>query len=1209
MKLFLPLFFLCAFSGVLAQEKMSRRIIFIGDAGGLINGKNPVIDAVAKDVDLNDPRNTVIYLGDNIYPTGLPDTDAPGFKSADDILKYQASIGIGKKANILFIPGNHDWQQGKAEGFERIGNQQRALDSLHQPNITLWPKDGCPGPVEISMGENSTLVLFDSQWFLHPYDKPGIESDCDCKTPDEFSLRLQEIAYRNRDKLLIVAMHHPFRSYSIHGGYFTLKQHIFPFTDAISWFYLPLPVLGSAYPLARGTFGTIQDLKHPLYKRMIATVEGALAGHKHVVFASGHDHSLQFIHDKSFNYIVSASGYHENRVKKGKDASFVAPVHGYATLEIDGAGKVNTRFFTVNDSAQSKTAYDTILYTLPKPGIEKQKAQNQVMNLPDSVTVPADTQYDSVGRNFRKVMGEAYRKVWAKPVKMKVFDIDKEQGGLEITQRGGGHQTRSLRLKDKNGYEWQLRTLKKFPALALPQVIRESDAARDIVQDQISAANPYAALTVPVIAEAAGVPYSRPELVYVPDDPRLGTNQKDFAGTVCMLERREPVMPGETKSTPKMMEKLQDDNDNSVNQKKVLKARLLDILLGDWDRHEDQWRWAYKEDKKGKEYYPVPRDRDQVYFTIDGFVPKSLTAPWILPYLKGFSPKITDINKWNFSTRYFDRLFLNELDEKDWKEAADELVKTLPDPVFERAVTRFPAEVQPMVSAKTIATLKLRRDALPKAAIQYYRALALAVDVPLSDKKEQVLIERMKDGDVQVTARKISKKDKIEQKIYKRTFHPGETKEIRIYGQKGDDNIRVSGDEHSPIRIRIIGGKGQDTIGVDEGGGKKVQVYKQFTQNDSLHFSGPVRLHQGKNPAIDAYNYRAFKYEQTASFATAGYNLDDGILLGAGVNIERQGFRKVPDASKQTITLGHALATSAVFMKYKGRFNQLIGNSGLSVTSNFFLPNNTFNYFGQGNDTRFVKMGDKPIRFYRLRYDLIQTEALLDIKRSKVFNVSAGPTFQYFSLDRERNIDRFIASGVEPDDDVFRSRLYTGLRVKATVDNRNNALFPTRGVYWENTIDGVKGLTGLSHDYLQLQSAFTLYTSLNAPARVVMANRVGAGVQFGSPAFFQSLYLGGQGNLLGYRKNRFAGSRMLFHNIELRARLFDFKTYLFPGSLGLIGFHDVGRIYVQDDQSDRWHTGYGGGIYISPANLVVVTAVLGHSGEETLPYISFGFRF
>lgn len=370
-----------------------------------------------------------------------------------------------------------------------------------------------------------------------------------------------------------------------------------------------------------------------------------------------------------------------------------------------------------------------------------------------------------------------------------------------------------------------------------------------------------------------------------------------------------------------------------------------------------------------------------------------------------------------------------------------------------------------------------------------------------------------------------------------------------------------------------------------------------------------VRLHQSANPAIDAYNYREFKYEQTIPFVTAGFNLDDGILLGAGVNIIRQGFRKLPEASRQTISLGHSVATNAFFLKYKAQFNQLIGNSGLAITSNFFLPNNTFNYFGQGNDTRFIKMGDNPIRFYRLRYDLIQTEALLELKKSKVFNVYAGPTFQYFNLDKERNTDRFINEGIDIDDNIFNDRLYAGLRLKATVDNRNNRQFPTRGVYWENTVDAVKGLNPLSRDYLQLETSFTLYTSLRDPARIVMANRVGAGIQFGSPAFFQSLYLGGQGNLLGYRKNRFTGSRMLYHNIELRAKLFDFRMYLFPGSLGLIGFHDVGRVYLQNDQSDRWHTGYGGGIYISPANLVVISAVLGHSGEDTLPYVTFGFRF
>lgn len=80
-------------------------------------------------------------------------------------------------------------------------------------------------PEVVNIGNDIILLIFDSQWWLHPYDKPGIESDCDCKTEIEVVSKIREIATKNTDKLIIVADHHPFKSNGVHGG-FLLSNNI-----------------------------------------------------------------------------------------------------------------------------------------------------------------------------------------------------------------------------------------------------------------------------------------------------------------------------------------------------------------------------------------------------------------------------------------------------------------------------------------------------------------------------------------------------------------------------------------------------------------------------------------------------------------------------------------------------------------------------------------------------------------------------------------------------------------------------------------------------------------------------------------------------------------------------------------------------------------------------------------------------------------------
>jgi hypothetical protein len=233
--------------------------VLIGDAGELTKGRHPVVEESKKMKKMNE-KTTVVYLGYNLYKTGLPDNSIPNDAIAKVHRDSKIHIAGKSMTKIYFIPGNHDWADGGAVGLESVLRIQNYLDYLGNDNVLMLPRAGCPGPVEVKITDDITLVIMDSQWWLHEFDKPGVESDCSYKTKAEILTELDEILSKNSGKLVLFATHHPFRSYGPHGGYFTFKQHIFPFTDAIPKLYLPLPVIGSSYPLTRAVFVAALDL-------------------------------------------------------------------------------------------------------------------------------------------------------------------------------------------------------------------------------------------------------------------------------------------------------------------------------------------------------------------------------------------------------------------------------------------------------------------------------------------------------------------------------------------------------------------------------------------------------------------------------------------------------------------------------------------------------------------------------------------------------------------------------------------------------------------------------------------------------------------------------------------------------------------------------------------------------------------------------------
>lgn len=1184
-----------------AQDSIRYRVILVGDAGEMNKEQQKALQHASGHV--LPGKTSVFYLGDNIYPKGMSLPGSGKTTESIDILRSQYEPMRAKGAPVYFVPGNHDWDKMGPDGLAKIKLQWQYLDGLGDSLLKLLPANGCPDPVAIPLNDKLVVIAYDSEWWLFPFSKDNEDGECDCKTREDVVAKLDELRNRYSDKMIILASHHPFESYGIHGGKYTLKDHIFPLTAANKNLYIPLPVLGSLYPFLRSTFTNPEDLKHPLYRELIKRVTGVFKDFPNVVYAAGHEHGLQLIKDER-TQIVSGAGAKHTNAKKGKHSLFADATQGYVTVDQLNDNSLRFTYYIYDKDTVSQAFTYAMPFSSVKP--PKDELAEKVLT-GDSMTVRVHPSYDKPGGFHRFLFGENYRKEWAAPTNVPVLRISELHGGLKPLQLGGGMQSKSLRLADPTGKEWVIRSVEKTPDALLPAELRAT-FARDWLDDVTSAQHPFSALIVPPIASAVKVPHANPVIGILSPDKNLGIYQRIFSNMIVLLEEREPL--GESDNSEKMKKNLQKDNDNSLHAKEFLRARMLDALLGDWDRHEDQWRWFDDEKGKEKSYLGIPRDRDQVVHLTQGLFPKLASAGFVLPTLRDFDAKFSHVKWVLFKTRFVNAYPEMQFNREEWKKQAEKFASEVTDSVLEAGLLRLPKPSYELRHDVLLHKLKSRRDKLTDAMMEYYDFIQKVADIRTSDKNELVEITDGANGGLNVRISKIDKDGVVKSELMNKTYEAGHTKEIRVFVGNGSDSVVVNNKE-SKIRIRLIGGNDKKKYHIVEAN-RTVKLYDRENGSEYTGELSRLKMHisnDSLNTAFTPVNL----YNTWIPLVVLGINADDGFIFGGGFRyIHQEGFRKYPYSSVHQLVAGHSFSTQAYRVKYNAEWIQALGKADITLQAFIKAPNNTMNYFGRGNETEYDKQSTD-IRYYRARFSTYQLDPAFRWRGPKGSAFSVGPSAYYYAFDTDDNKGRFINNtsqiGTYDSLTLEQKKLHLGMVMSYINDKRNNKVIPQWGTFINIRLQAYKGMGMYARDFAQLIPEVALYKSLNRRSTIVLAERFGGTVTLGKTAFYQSAFLGGQENLLGYRQFRFAGQHSFYNNLELRIKLADIANYILPGQFGITGFWDVGRVWQNPDNSSKWHNGVGGGIYFAPASMLSLSFVMGNSSEGWYPYFTMGLRF
>ncbi|MFH6999861.1 metallophosphoesterase [Flavobacterium sp. FlaQc-57] len=1181
--------------------KIAHTFYLVGDAGNADEKQaQQTLELLHQKLKKASKKSTLLFLGDNIYPKGFPSNDNAAEKSlAETKLTNQLKLTKGFKGKTIVIPGNHDWYNG-IKGLEL---QADFVNKYLNDKKAFLPRKSC-AIEDVKIDSTATLVTIDSEWFLEDWNNhPTINDNCDIKTREDFFDELESILNKNQEKTVILAIHHPLMSNGSHGGQYSLEKQLFPLEQKI-----PLPIIGSLINLLRKTSGAspqdIQNKQYTIYAKRIKTL---LQKQKNVIVVSGHDHNLQYVNKENIKQIISGAGSKSEAARAINSTEFSYGGNGYATLTLFKSGDAKVTFFG-NENNHEKKLYEQ--------EIIKAKEINWASDIPNNFPPKITTSIYSTKMTQKSfihkfLFGNHYRKYYSLPIEAKIATLDTLMGGLKPIREGGGHQSISLRLSDSKGREYVMRAMKKSATQFLQSVAFkdqyivndfEDTYAENFLLDFYTTSHPYTPFAVGNMADQLGLAHTNPILYYIPKQNALKEFNSNFGDGLYMVEERPADnhldaknfgSPSDIISTSDMMKNLHKDEKYTVDENVYIKARLFDMLIGDWDRHDDQWRWGeYKQGNKVV-YKPIPRDRDQAFSKYDGTLLSLLMNIPALRHMRTFKAKIDNVKWLNREPYPLDLAFLKTSDKKDWIAQAKYIQENLSDSDIDNAFKSLPKEVQDETIEDIKQKLRSRKGELQKYASEYFDVLSHTVMIAGTDKKDKFVINHNAKNSIEIQVYRVKKEG--DELVYTKNINDAKTKNLWIYGLDDNDVFQVTGDHKSKTKIRLIGGQNNDTYNIENG--KRVIVYDFKSKENTYNLDSKAQKQLTDDYDVNLYNYEKPKYNVISGLPNIGYNPDDGVKFGFNLNYTVNNFKQNPYTQKHVLNGFYYFATGGLEFNYAAHFPGLLGKWVIDVESQYTTPSFTMNYFGYGNET--VNNTDTfGMDYNRVRIQKFNVSGAIRHVGRYGSEFSIQPMLQQLRVEETDN--RFIDTPNIINPNVFESQLYGGAKIKYHFKNSDFVAKPTLGIAFMASAAWMTNLDDTKQNFPTIESFLGITHKIDHNGKLVLATLLkGKAILNNNYEFYQGASLGGDTDLRGYRNDRFLGSSYFSQSTDLRFSIGKIQRTIVPFTYGILGGFDYGRIWLDGESSHKWHQDYGGGLWMNAVNVITARISYFKSPDET----------
>jgi hypothetical protein len=831
-------------------------------------------------------------------------------------------------------------------------------------------------------------------------------------------------------------------------------------------------------------------------------------------------------------------------------------------------------------------------------------------------TLSASNQYGA-GRLHQLMLGANYRDLWMAPITVPFLDLTTFAGGVLPTKTGGGAQTKTLHFVSLNDQEFVFRPV--YKALLMDLEGFEGTIIEAAMIDGLSASHPAAPLIPPAFLEAAGIPHASPILVVMPDDDRLGKFQKEFAGMLGMIEEYPnvpddaPGFAGALKiiDSEDLLKRINEDPTERIDARALLRARLIDLLLNDNDRHPDQWKWARMRSEDGSPWVPIPRDRDKVLVSYEGWLLKITRSA--KPELVTFAGTYPSVPALFQNASELDRRLLGGLDKPVWDSVTASLTRAITDSVIDAAFRDMPVPYRSSVQA-LVLKVRSRRDLLPAAADRYYRRLFRVQDIHATDAAEKATIEHFGDGAVEIQLQYGSATPHLV-----RHFDPAVTQEIRLYLHEGADTAVVTGAGGKGILVRVIGGNGNNVLidSASRGSSKSLTRFYDAGRVDRIEYpADSFKSHKvfNRRPLQPAYGQLLPAQRDYGRSIRPTFGIKTGRDLGfvpqVGMVRTEYGFRTIPYRSRIALEIGYSTSINGfgIALDTDHRFEQ---SSFHVLTESSMSQLEVARFFGFGND-----VPERDDAFHDVSQTQWTLHPAIAYALGPASDISLGPVVRYTQTD---SIGRRLLSEEQPYG--FSRFGQAGLQLSFNYDSRR-VTTATAGLVggigtkapWQSAI--ITEVT--SSAYPASWDATGAYAGVGALAiahivlpiltNPLLALRGGAEKLWGDFPYFDAAFLGGSHSLRTATRQRFAGDAALHGSAELRLPIASFP-FILPMNVGALGFVEAGRVFVDGQSPGGWHTGVAAGMWLGVLSPSTSITVMATNRVERRWLFGFGFDY
>ncbi len=1113
------------------------------------------------------------------------------------LLEKQLELAASFKGKTYFVPGSNEWASKNAKQIEWVEDYIKENDLK---NIEVEPNNVCPLEYR-EISDNIDMILVDSKWYISNWDRVNyINQKCsDIKTQRRFIEELEGMIKDAKGKNLIIVMSHPIFSNGMNANNY----------------------MGGMNP---------EKLFFQRYQELAVNFASLVQELDRVTIISGHEESLQYLTSKNKVHQI-ISGSLGNAEKTKREIARLTAVGGQ--LEYEGQytnGKQGFSIINYYEDGSSEVTFVTedgektfaMTPEFPEEALDSSRPSFSSATVKVPVVTDAEKLNKSGFYNF--LWGKRFRSYYGLPVTSDNVDLTKYKGGLTVKEAGGGHQTYSAKLKDENGAEYAIRGLEKDAFKFLKFKVKgitfdpedyQGTFAETVVYDFFTTTHPFMQLVIDPLAKEVNINHSNTQLAYVPKQPNLDPLGKDYGDALYWLEERpddgQTQFPGYNRANPDggtvvtfesmtdVLEKLREDEKYSVDQQAWVRARLFDMLIGDWDRHQDQWRFAeYEISDDETSFIPIPRDRDAAFSRFDGIMVPiiQLFVPDVR-FWQSYDDDIADLKWYNGEANNLDRALLTKVGIETWVAEAKYIQENLSDAEIDAAWAQLPPEVQDETAQELKSNLKSRLKNLNNIAERYATYLNRTVAVHGTDKDDKIEVTRLADGKTQVVIKR-AKKDEKDPVIFDRTFNKDETKEIWIYGLNDNDEFTVKGDGDNPIKVRIIGGHGKDKFTIENRRQLKVYDWKY----EESEFDEKTPAHQFTNLyETNTYHWRYFKENNNVILPNIGFQTDDGLFLGAKDTYTNYGFNGNKFRYQHFLSANYYFNFEAIELEYAGEFANIFPEWNLVVDGYFTSDSFSNNFFGFGNDTFYDADADNEDRdFNRARMQQIKASAGIKYK-----TLTFKALFESFEVqDNPNRLFTPANNAVNPN--VFEMQNYAGAEAAIKYRNQNAGDFPSRAFHFKAVLGYKSNIEDSNNSFGYAGLQVGTERGLIPSGSLVLGTSAAVRTNFGDDYYFyHAPSIGGNNGLRGYRNERFTGETSFHHTTDLKLRLARITTSVVPITFGMYGGFDYGRVWSDFDTSDTFHTSYGGGIWLSGLNMVGIKAGYFVSEEDAIIQVGF----